>query len=227
MLSRRTSASRTRLTHAQQRRHAPIMLTRRLDSRLQVERRQTDLRQHNRRRRRRQLRRWRCRRLRHKVPSIFLLHLRFFRHWCYIQRFVPKLSTVFLLHLHLRSFKNWYYIRRLVSRLSTASGSSHITSDIRHFVPKLSTASTHITSNIRRFILSLSTAPSHIASNITSLRSSCTPLHRLPLPIPAVLIQKISHTLHAKIHIKPLPDRRRGIRKVSIRPLVEELEHPL
>jgi len=181
VLSRRTSASRTRLTYAQQRHHAPIMRSRRLDSRLQVERRQTDLRQHNRRRRRSQLRRWRCHRLRHKVPCVFWLHLRSFKHRCYIRRFVLKPSTAL----------------------------SHITSNLRRFFPKPSTAFSPITSNIRR-----------------SLQSSLiTP--PLPLPIPAVLIQQISHTLQTNIDIKPLPDRRRGIRKVSIRSLVEELEHPL
>ena len=163
MLSRRTSTSRTRLAHAEQRHHRPIPITRRLNSRLQKEGRQTDFRQHDRRRRRRHLWQRQRHRLREDVNRL-LLHLRCFRH----RRHVRCLALTLL----------------------------------------------------------LGTALSHTANSARSVHSSFVTTS-LPTATPAVLMQNVSHTLQANIHIEPLPDRRRSICKTGVRSLSEEIKNPL
>lgn len=79
---------------------------------------------------------------------------------------------------------------------------------------------------IRRPTLTPITALTPIASNTRSMHSSFVTTS-LPTATPAVLVQNVSHTLQANIHIEPLPYRCRSIRETGIRSLGEEFKDPL
>lgn len=79
---------------------------------------------------------------------------------------------------------------------------------------------------IRHPTLTPITALRPIASNTRSMHSSFVTTS-LPTATPAVLVQNVSHTLQANIHIESLPYRCRSIRETGIRSLGEEFKDPL